>query len=481
MRALDLSIVLASSTLMSAALLAGCGQNAAGTGGGGGDGGGGAGGASINAPTFHKDVEPILQKSCQSCHSPGSIAPFSLVTYEDAQAVAGLMKVRTSDRTMPPWGAFETDECKPTHPWRKDLRLSDQEIATIAAWSAAGAPEGNKADAPPPIELKGQDLPGMTQEVHPQKPFVASGDSDQFRCFVLDPALAQDSYLNGWNFVAGNPKVVHHALLFVDSKNESAALADADGQYDCFGGPNISGALVAAWAPGGVPFELEPNIGTRLPKGSKLVMQIHYHPAGTTADPDTTKFQMRFTAQKPEYELAVALIGNFAKQDASGDGLQPGPDDVNGVQFLIPAGAKAHTETERFTLPDKINGGPMPELHVYGAGTHMHYVGRDMLIQLEHKNPKSVSQGTECLIQTPDWNFAWQRSYQYDAKVDDLPLFLPGDVLHMRCTYDNTMDNPYVQKALKDQKLSAPVDVKLGESTLDEMCLAALPLLYKAP
>jgi hypothetical protein len=104
-----------------------------------------------------------------------------------------------------------------------------------------------------------------------------------------------------------------------------------------------------------------------------------------------------------------------------------------------------------------------------------------MLIQLEHKNPKSVSQGTECLIQTPDWNFAWQRSYQYDAKVDDLPLFLPGDVLHMRCTYDNTMDNPYVQKALKDQKLSAPVDVKLGESTLDEMCLAALPLLYKAP
>ena len=83
------------------------------------------------------------------------------------------------------------------------------------------------------------------------------------------------------------------------------------------------------------------------------------------------------------------------------------------------------------------------------------------------------------MLQTPDWNFAWQRAYLYDVKIEDLPPFLPGDVLKMRCTYDNTMANPYVQRALKDQGLTSPVDVKLGESTLDEMCLSALPLAYR--
>jgi hypothetical protein len=210
-------------------------------------------------------------------------------------------------------------------------------------------------------------------------------------------------------------------------------------------------------------------------------MQIHYHPAGTTADPDVTKVQMRFTPAKPEYQMVFALIGNFPGQQANGDGLQPGPDDTNGVEFRIPANVAKHTETQLFTLPAKTGGQPMPELFVYGAGTHMHYVGRDMLIQLEHDSPKSKETGTECLVQTPDWNFAWQRSYSYDTPIADLPRFLPGDRLKMRCTYDSTTNNPYVQRALKDQNLPSPIDVKLGESTLDEMCLGVLPLLYKTP
>lgn len=470
--------LLAGGAMLTASSLTGC-TTAADTGSGGGGGSSTTGPSA--GPTFHKDIEPILQKSCQNCHSPGNIAPFSLLTYDDAKTVSGLLKDRTANRTMPPWGAFETDECTPRYGWKDDLRLSDDEIKTIADWHAAGAPEGDPKDAPAPIEIKGHDLPNMSTVVEPTTPYVSSGDKDQFRCFVMDPALAKDAYLNGWNFVAGNSKVVHHALLFMDPNNESAALADADGGYDCFGGSGINGALLAAWAPGGVPFELPDNIGTRIPAGSKLVMQIHYHPAGTTAEPDSTKVQLRFTPSKPEYEMAFVLLGNDSSQDANGDGLQPGPDDKNGVEFRIPANAKAHTETQIFTLPAKINGNPMPELYVYGAGTHMHYVGRDMLIQLEHKNPDSLTTGTECLVQTPDWNFAWQRGYMYDAKIQDLPRFLPGDKLHMRCTYDNSTDNPYVLKALKDQNLPSPIDVSLGESTLDEMCLAVLPLLYKAP
>ena len=485
MRALHLSRALPGSTLLLAGLLSACTSDPASTGDGGsagaGNGGsGGGGGAPTAGPTFHEDIEPILQRSCQSCHSPGNIAPFSLLTYADAKMVSGLMRDETERRAMPPWGAFDTDECKPNHTFRDDLRLTEAEIALFAAWYDAGSPEGDPAAAPPPIELKGIDLPGMTLEVEPKTPFVSSGDADQFRCFVMDPGLTKAQHLNGWNFIAGNPAVVHHALLYVDSTGASDALADETGSYECFGGAGFGGDLVAAWAPGGVPFELAPNIGTRIPAGSKLVMQIHYHPAGETHEPDSTRFQMRFT-DSPEYEMVFVLIGNDQNKHANGDGLQSGPNDDGDIEFRIPAEASDHTETMLFTLPATIDGNPMPELFVYGAGTHMHYVGRDMRVKIDHKNAASPQKGDECLVQTPEWNFAWQRAYLYDTPIEDLPRFLPGDVLEMRCKYDNTMKNPFVAKALKDQKLQSPVDVFLGESTLDEMCLAVLPLLYKAP
>lgn len=479
MRSFDFSRASVASGFLLCAALAGCAGDPSTTGGGSGGGGsGGAGGGPAAGPTFHEDIEPILQKSCQSCHSPGSIAPFSLLTYEEAKTVSTLMVEETKSRAMPPWGAFETAECQPKHGWRDDLRLTDAEIALFEAWHDAGNPEGDPAAAPPPIDLGGDNLPGMTLEVEPKAPFVSSGDQDQFRCFVMDPGFTEDMFMNGFHFVAGNAKVVHHALLYVDPQGQSEQLADADGGYECFGGSGIDGALIGAWAPGGVPFELAPNVATRLPAGSRLVMQIHYHPAGATAEPDSTRVQMRFT-QSPEYEMVFALIGNDSKQQANGDGLQPGPNDDGQVQFRIPADVTNHTETQLFTLPATINGGPMPELYVYGAGTHMHYVGRDMLVELEHKNPDSKETGTECLVQTPDWNFAWQRAYVYDTDIESLPRFLPGDVLEMRCTYDNTLANPYVKQALKDQNLMSPIDVYLGEATLDEMCLAVLPVLYK--
>lgn len=485
MRAHDRSRVLIGCSFLFALALAGCtgespsatGDGGSGGGGGSGAAGGGEGGGPVAGPTFHEDIEPILQRSCQSCHSPGNIAPFSLMTYQEAKMVAGLMKEQTELRKMPPWGAFETEECQPKHGFRDDLRLSDAEIAAFAAWYEAGSPAGDPKNAPPPVELGNGDLPGMTQEVKPAVPYVSSGDTDQFRCFVMDPGFTKDMFLNGWHFIAGNPKVVHHALLFVDPQGASEALADETGSYDCFGGAG-AGSLIAAWAPGGVPVELAPNIATRLPAGSRLVMQIHYHPAGETHDPDATRVQMRFTNQ-PEYEMVFALIGNNGSQHPDGDGLQPGPNDDNGIQFRIPAGASNHTETMLFTLPATVNGGPMPELYVYGAATHMHYVGRDMRVMLDHKNAQSPEKGQECLVQTPDWNFAWQRGYYYDTPIESLSRILPGDVLEMRCKYDNTMQNPYVVRALKDQKLQSPVDVYLGESTLDEMCLAAVSVLYK--
>ncbi len=95
-------------------------------------------------PTFHKDVSPILQQHCQSCHAPGQIAPFSLIEYTEAKSVAELIVVRTQDRSMPPWGAIETDECKPRFGWKHDTRLSDAELATLEAWKNAGAPRATR-------------------------------------------------------------------------------------------------------------------------------------------------------------------------------------------------------------------------------------------------------------------------------------------------------------------------------------------------
>jgi hypothetical protein len=103
----------------------------------------------------------------------------------------------------------------------------------------------------------------------------------------------------------------------------------------------------------------------------------------------------------------------------------------------------------------------------------MHYVGRGMRITLEHESGDS-----ECLIETPAWDFNWQRGYAYDATYDQLPTMLGGDTLRMRCDYDNSMDNRFVVQALDDQGLSEPVDVPLGEDTLNEMCLGAFGITY---
>lgn len=469
-RPLSSLIVLALTSLLAACTEQGSSTSDNGEGGGG---AGGGGGAPAAGPTYHKDIAPILQKSCESCHRPGDIAPFALQSYEDARTVAGLIALRTEERLMPPWGAFETEECQPPHGFKEDARLSDAQIATIRAWADAGAPEGDPADAPPPFEPPPSGLSDVSLELAPQQAFVTSGDADEFRCFVLDPKLTEVTYLNGLYFVPQNRKVVHHILLFADETGESLTKVDSTGAYDCFGGAGIPASLVGSWVPGAVPNELPPNIGRALKPGTLLVMQIHYHPAGDVADPDATKVQLRWNKEVPEYNLLTTLIGNFKSSLPNGNGLLAGPNDpAGGVTFLIPAGVSDHTETMLFTFPDKIGGAPLPELYLYGLGAHMHLVGVDEKISLEKPGADPM-----CLLHEPRWDFNWQRGYAYDAPVTDLPRVEAGDKLRVRCTYDNTKNNPALMGGLAEQNLPDPVDVSLGESTLEEMCLTGLQLI----
>ncbi len=169
----------------------------------------------------------------------------------------------------------------------------------------------------------------------------------------------------------------------------------------------------------------------------------------------------------------TALIGNASNE---GSGLLPGPNDAGGVpEFRIPANVAGHTEDMKFTLGIDTPG-PYPVLAV---GTHMHYVGTDMrvTVQRANGNVSALQPKDECLVETPHWDFNWQRWYQYDTDIASLPTLGLGDTLHMHCEYDNTKENPFVYTALDQQGLSEPMDVRLGEMTLDEMCLGVVGVL----
>jgi len=381
---------------------------------------------------------------------------------------------------MPPWGALETDECKPRFGWKHDRRISDAELATLEAWNENGTPEGDPKDAVPALDpTKGADLDRVDLTLQPQKPYMTSGENDQMICFVLDPKLTKDVYVNASKLTPTNLKVAHHAAIFVDQAGDSLALANQDGYYECFGTPGINSAeLLTPWVPGAGPSVSPPNAGNLVHAGSKLVLQMHYHPAGTTADPDQTKLELQFNTEVPEYRALFLPVGN-PQPVPNGDGLQPGPNDTNGIEFMIPAGASGHTETTKRTVGAKIAGQPTSEMKIYSTMSHMHYVGVDEMLSIHRPSPQGGEPADECLLQTPKWDFNWQQTYIYDTPIADLPTLREGDVIPVRCTYDNTLKNPFLKKALLEQKLSAPQDVNYGETTLDEMCVGVLSVFIK--
>lgn len=417
--------------------------------------------------TWHQDVAPIVAKHCGSCHVEGGIAPFPLDSYDAAQSTAGLMLEAVESGIMPPWGARDTDECHPELGYKGDLRLSDDERKTLQKWVDDGTLEGDpKAAAtlpePPVLTISDPSL-----ELPFPGDYTIDGTTDDFQCFVLDPGVTSKKWITQIQLSAGNPLIDHHGLVFLDFKGESEALAK-DGRFPCFTNPDVAAYLLATWTPGAAPVIVPEGAGMPVYPGSRIVVQMHYHPTGKGPEKDPSSVQLKWVDTEPQYEAAQALVGNFDEQGSNGSGLQPGPNDAGGTpQFFIPAGKSDHTETMIYRQDVPLS------FPVYSVGTHMHYVGSDMKIELKHKSEDT----TQCLLQTPEWDFNWQRVYDLDAAVDDLPRISPGDELHMRCTYNNTLDNRFVARALKEQGLTQPKDVLLGEQTLDEMCLGIFGIL----
>jgi mono/diheme cytochrome c family protein len=234
------------------------------------------------APTYNRDVAPILNAQCAQCHRPGEVAPFSLLTYQDAARRADLIASVTASRFMPPWkpepgfGQFQHER-----------RLTDSQIAVIAQWAKNGAPEGAPQDKPAiPSFAEGWQAgePGVVLKAGNGFTVPADGP-DQFQCFVLPLNLEQDSYIRTAEFRPGNRRAVHHGVIYVDETGTARRLAanSPDGSYPCFGGPRVAATgLLGGWAPGTITAAGDPALSVPVKKGTDLVLQIHYHPSGKT-------------------------------------------------------------------------------------------------------------------------------------------------------------------------------------------------------
>lgn len=418
-------------------------------------------GVDATRPDWVHDLAPLMAEHCVSCHSAGGIAPFPLDDYENASLWAPAAAAQVAAGLMPPWHAVETDECAPPLPFKHDARLSADQIDLVVDWAAAGAPQGDPADAAPLPEPQDLDLadPSGTATMGSAVEVPAAGSTlDYFHCLSFDPGHTTDVYVDGLQVVPGNRGIVHHVLMFVDEQADSASW-DGGVLEDCGGGSGVGGAtLVGGWVPGSLPIETPDDVAIRLPVGARIIFNMHYHNASNTAQTDDgTGVALRWSTALPRYIGSFQLVG------------APGAGDMVDAPFMIPAGATDHVERLRYEVPDL----GVPEIRVFSMTNHMHKVGVDMKVTLTRGGDET------CMLQTPRWDFNWQRQYLYDAPVEELPEVLPGDVVEVRCTYDNTLTNPGVAEALAEVGLDAPQDVTLGEGTLDEMCLAGVGIAVR--
>lgn len=413
-------------------------------------------------PNWHEDIAPFVAANCQGCHTEGAVAPFAMDSYEQTGALGPAMLLQVEARVMPPWHAVETDECTPPDAFMHDARLSEEQIQMMRDWVDLGMPEGDPENAAPIPEPPSQDLatPTTTVTMNASVTVQPEGSTlDFFHCLSFDPGNTEDVFVDGLQVLPGNQSIAHHTLMYIDVDGESAAWEDGVA-YDCGGGAgNLDNVqLIGAWVPGSRPTETPDGVGILLPAGARIVYNMHYHASvdGAQTD-DTTGVALRWSTTPPEYVSQFTLIG------------APGAGTVTTPPFLIPAGASGHEEVVEYEVPDL---GPV-EIRVWAVLNHMHKVGVDM--------HTSVIQGGDetCLVQTPNWDFDWQRSYVYDTDIGNTLQVQPGDTVRVRCTYENTMDNPAVASALAEVGLSEPQDVVLGEGTLDEMCLAGVGVAYR--
>ncbi len=345
-----------------------------------------------------------------------------MTSYTESKDHVELIGKKVAAREMPPW--MPAPECGS---FVDDRRLSDAEMKTLVDWVATGAVEGNPADAPPGGDAVAQHLESADVTLMPPTVYTPVGDPndpkklDDYHCQIVDPALAADRDVIGFEVIPGVPREVHHVILYTASAAaaQQADAATPEQGWTCFGGPGTSGSSLGAlggWVPGMPPTHYPATTGIRLKQGDVIVMQVHYNLLNGPPLPDRTTVKLDYS-DAPVEKLAQ---------------IYPAAD----LGFVIPPHSEGYSTTVSQAIP--------LTAQVWGITPHMHTLGQRITVKTD----------SQCLIDIPKWDFHWQQSYFYDAP-QGLTVH-KGEKATLTCTWSNPRDTA----------------VRWGESTSDEMCLA---------
>ena len=427
------------------------------------------------APTYHGEAKAILDARCATCHQAGDIGPFSLTSYEEVTAFKGAVRASIVSGTMPPWQP--SDNCN-TYADNIDLTPSEKDV--LLAWLDGGAPEGSPANEPPSSNPLEPEPFAVDMSLPLPEPYTPTVEPDDHRCQLIPWPATDTRFVTGTRVTPDQRSIVHHVIIFVVGPEQVAqyqAYDDADEGpgYTCFGGPTPANGLssggmggggmgsgsripeqIGFWVPGMRSTPFPAGTGIRVEPGSMLVAQVHYNTNSSAPVADQSVIEIA-TTDSVKKEATVLQAVDFGWIS---NGL------VGGDAMTIPAGQAdvAHDTSIAFDsiLISRARNtlglaGDAP-LVLYTAGHHMHELGKSQRTELQHADGSN-----SCLLDTPDWDFAWQGRYTFSSPV----TLIPGDTLWMGCTWDNSASNqPIINGEVKE-----PTDVAWGEGTSDEMCL----------
>jgi Copper type II ascorbate-dependent monooxygenase, C-terminal domain len=369
------------------------------------------------APTFYKDVLPILQDHCQSCHRAGEPAPMSLMTYEEARKWSGKIAAAVELRAMPPWFA------DPRYgKFANDSSLTAEEIATISAWDKAGAPAGRAGDAPAPRQLTaGWEIPPPDVVVKMPKPVaIPASGMVEYTYEIVPTHFTEDKWVQMVEVRPSSPEHVHHAVVYIrppDSNwlrhapvGEGFTASDLSDPEERRQAHETTSDLLLVYAPGSAPDKLADGMAKFVPAGSDLVFQMHYTTNGTAAR-DETSVGLVFAKSPPKQRVITLQLNQHA--------------------LMIPPGAEDFRVEVQGILPN--------DCTLLSLFPHMHLRGKRFEYDIVHDDGS-----VETLLRV-NYHFHWQLSY----KLAEPRVLKAGTKLRAVAWYDNSaknMHNPDPEK-----------------------------------
>jgi peroxiredoxin/mono/diheme cytochrome c family protein len=365
---------------------------------------------------YARHVAPILRERCQQCHRPGEVAPFSLLSYEDARRWSESIYEVVDQGLMPPWHA------DPRHGrFANDRSLTEQERATLLAWVEQGAAAGDLSVAPPPAEARqGWTIgaPDLVFEMPESFDIPAEGVLP-IQKFYVPTHFEHDVWVSAAQAMPGDRAVVHHICVFlVDPASRESGSADMEQR-------RRERPELVCYAPGDMPSVFPEGVAKRIPAGSLLEIQVHYQPVGVPRF-DRSSVGIRVARGRID---RLALTRGVANRDFV---LRPGVAniEVKASYTILEAG------------------------RLLSMTPHMHYRGRDMLYTAIYPDGRR-----EVLLSVPCYDFNWQNVYRLAE-----PKFLPKST-RIECVahFDNSTNNPFNPDPRKE--------VRWGEQSTDEMMI----------